>query len=220
MLCGKAGMGTGQRHGRSGGQAGDRVLLKLEGFLNPRRRASRAARGQGADSCSSWFTSVSATTGRRTRPEANRWAMLGGSADRSRHKSRGAGVAVQGLQLLLASIPGSCSGNYDFHPSRSQGILHSGSVKRCTPCLCATINFPFYGYRRKSQTFFIPVPISSTNSRSPNSFRVFLRPPAAPVLARLRGFASRASPPPSPRFSVSLASLFSGDSTTKCNTSE
>ena len=53
------------------------------------------------------------------------------------------------------------------------------------------------------------VPCSATNSKSPNSFRAFSRLPAAPVLAGLRGFASRAAPPTFPRFWPSLASLFS-----------
>ena len=53
------------------------------------------------------------------------------------------------------------------------------------------------------------VPCSATNSKSPNSFRAFSRLPAAPVLAGLRGFASRAAPPTFPRFWPSLASLLS-----------
>jgi len=66
MLFGKAEMGIEHRHGCLGEQAGDRVRrrrfdlrirINLEGFLNP-RRAFRAARGQGLDFCSSWFTSV------------------------------------------------------------------------------------------------------------------------------------------------------------------
>ena len=49
----------------------------------------------------------------------------------------------------------------------------------------------------------------ATIFKSPNSFRAFSRLPAAPVLAGLRGFASRAAPPTFPRFWPSLASLLS-----------
>ena len=44
------------------------------------------------------------------------------------------------------------------------------------------------------------VPCSATKFKSPNSFRAFSRLPYAPELAGLRDFASRASPPISPRF--------------------
>ena len=52
------------------------------------------------------------------------------------------------------------------------------------------------------------VPCSATNSKSPNPFRAFSLLPAAPVLAGLRGFASRAAPIPFPRFLPFAASLF------------
>ncbi len=49
----------------------------------------------------------------------------------------------------------------------------------------------------------------ATNSKSPNSFRAFSHLLAAPVQAGIRGFASRASLLPSPRFWPFMASLFS-----------
>ena len=49
---------------------------------------------------------------------------------------------------------------------------------------------------------------STTNSKSPNWFRAFLRSSAAPVLAGLRGLASRASLLPFPCFWPFTASLF------------
>ena len=49
----------------------------------------------------------------------------------------------------------------------------------------------------------------TTNFKSPNSFRAFSRLPCAPVLAGLRGFASRAAPLPFLLFRPSLTSLFS-----------
>ena len=52
------------------------------------------------------------------------------------------------------------------------------------------------------------IPRLATNSKSPNSFRAFSRLPVAPVLAGLRGFASRAAHPTFPRFWPSTASLF------------
>ena len=49
----------------------------------------------------------------------------------------------------------------------------------------------------------------TTIYKSPNPFRAFSRLPAAPVLAGLRGFASRAAHLTFPRFWPSTASLFS-----------
>lgn len=53
------------------------------------------------------------------------------------------------------------------------------------------------------------IPRLATNFKSPNSFRAFSRLPCAPVLAGLRGFASRAAPLPFLLFRPSLTSLFS-----------
>ena len=53
------------------------------------------------------------------------------------------------------------------------------------------------------------IPRLATNSKSPNPFRAFSRLHVAPVLAGLRGFASRASPLTFPRFWPFTASLFS-----------
>ena len=53
------------------------------------------------------------------------------------------------------------------------------------------------------------IPRLATIFKSPNSFRAFSRLPAAPVLAGLRGFASRAAPPTFPRYWPFTASLFS-----------
>ena len=52
------------------------------------------------------------------------------------------------------------------------------------------------------------IPPLATIFKSPNSFRAFSRLPVAPVLAGLRGFASRASPLNISRFWPSPASLF------------
>ena len=53
------------------------------------------------------------------------------------------------------------------------------------------------------------IPRLATTFKSPNPFRAFSRLPAAPVLAGLRGLASRASGLASPRFWPFPASLFS-----------
>ena len=61
----------------------------------------------------------------RTRPEENRRAKLGWSADRSRPGYRPS-VAGQGRLFRSVSFPKSCSGNWDCHPSHSRGFLHPG----------------------------------------------------------------------------------------------